>query len=70
MSKKGVVVVKSEQDKGLVTVMMMMMMMMMIFCAYSIATWCTSYDVIRKSYLLIHATSPFLLKTFLLQNSL
>jgi hypothetical protein len=64
MSKKGMGFVKSEQDNGLVKVMMV------IFCAYSIATWCTNYEVIRTPYLLTHATSPSLLKIFLLQNSL
>jgi hypothetical protein len=60
MPKKELGVVKSEQDKGLVKAMMMVMMM--IFCVYSFATWCTSYEVIRTSCLLTHATSPFLLK--------
>ena len=57
-------VVKSEQDKDLVKVMMMMV----IFYDYSIATWCRSYVVIRSPYLLTHATSPFLLKIFLLKR--
>ena len=40
-----------------------------ILCLFD-CTWCTSHEVFRTPYLLTHATSPFLLKIFLLKNNL